>query len=186
MATIDQYFVTCSRPRWQQFCNIKLAQRIIIIGVIIWILHGIPFLVFYNYVASPTTNKITCTDTNYIFDQYRTFVIILTLIGYLPILIVALFGLMAYRNVQQIAYRTVPLVRRNLDKQLTVMVLVQVVANIFTLLPFTTVDAVVTSKILSVDPVTQAKVQFAITVTLIISYITFAVNIEGLAFNFFV
>jgi hypothetical protein len=84
---------------------------------------------------------------------------------------------MAYHNVQQLAYLAVPLVRRNLDKQLTVMVLVQVVANIFTLLPFTTVDAVLTSKILSVDPVSQAKLQFAVIVTLIISYITFAVNI---------
>jgi hypothetical protein len=96
---------------------------------------------------------------------------------YLPIVIAALFGLMAYHNGKQLAYHTVPLVRRNLDKQLTVMILVQVVANIFTLLPFTTVDAIVTSKILSVDPVNQAKLQFAVTVTLIISYITFAVSI---------
>jgi hypothetical protein len=177
LATIDQYFATCSRPRWQQFCNIKLAQRIIIISVIIWVLHGIPYLVYYDHITSPTTNKITCTNTNYIFEQYRIFGIILVLIGYLPIAIVALFGLMAYRNVRQIAYRTVPLVRRRLDKQITVMVLVQVVANIFTLLPFTTVDAVATSKILTVDPVTQAKLQFATIVTLILSYITFAVGI---------
>jgi len=177
LATIDQYFATCSRPRWQQLCNIKLAQRIIIISVIIWVLHGIPYLIYYDHIVSPTTNKITCTNTNYIFEQYRIFGIILILIGYLPIAIVALFGLMAYRNVRQIAYRTVPLVRRQLDKQITVMVLVQVVANIFTLLPFTTVDAVATSKILTVDPVTQAKLQFATIVTLILSYITFAVSI---------
>jgi hypothetical protein len=117
-------------------------------------------------------------NTNYIFDQYRAYVIVLVLIGYLPIVIAASFGLMAYRNVQEIAYRAVPLVRRNLDKQLTVMVLVQVVVNTFTILVFTTVVAVSKNKNLTVDPVIQAKVQFAITVTLILSYITFAVSIE--------
>jgi hypothetical protein len=94
---------------------------------------------------------------------------------------------LAYRNVQQIAYRTVPLVRRQLDKQITVMVLVQAVVNIFTLLPFTTVYAIVTSKIHIFDSVTQQKLQFAVTVTLILSFITFAVSIyKGLELNFFV
>jgi hypothetical protein len=178
LATIDQYFATCSRPRWRQFCNIKLAHRIIIISVIIWMLHGIPYLVFYNHFVSPTTNKITCMNTNYIFEQYRTFFVVLVLIGYLPIVIAGLFGLMAYRNVQEIAYRTVPLVRRHLDKQLTVMALVQVVVNSFTVLIFTTVDAVSTNKNLTADPIIQAKILFAITVTLIFSYVTFAVSIE--------
>jgi hypothetical protein len=120
---------------------------------------------------------VTCIDTNNIFEQYRIFGIILVLIGYLPIIIVALFGLMAYRNVQQIAYRTVPLVRRRLDKQLTVMVLVQVVVNILTQLPFTTVDAISMNKNLTADPVIRAKIGFAITVTLILAYGTFAVSI---------
>jgi hypothetical protein len=177
LATIDQYCATCSRPRLQQLCNIKLAQRLIIISIMVWVLHTIPFLVFYNLVVSTTTNQVTCIDTNNIYEQYRIFGIILVLIGYLPIVIVALFGLMAYRNVQQIAYRTVPLVRRQLDKQLTVMVLVQVVVNILTLLPFTTVYAIATSQDLTVDPVLQAKFLFAITVTLIVSYTAFAVCI---------
>jgi hypothetical protein len=30
LATIDQYFATCTRLRWQQWSNIKLAQRLII------------------------------------------------------------------------------------------------------------------------------------------------------------
>jgi hypothetical protein len=54
---------------------------------------------------------------------------------------------------------------------------VQVVVNSFTVLVYTTVDAVSTNKNLTVDPAIQAKLQFAVTVTLIISYITFAVNI---------
>ncbi|CAF1470681.1 unnamed protein product [Rotaria sordida] len=41
----------------------------------------------------------------------------------------------SYRNVQQIAYRTVPLVRRELDKQLTVIVLVHVFYDVIVVMP---------------------------------------------------
>ena len=30
LATIDQYFATCSRPHWQQWCNLKVAKRLVI------------------------------------------------------------------------------------------------------------------------------------------------------------
>jgi hypothetical protein len=50
-------------------------------------------------------------------------------------MIVILFGILAYRNVQQIAYRAVPLVRRELDKQLTVMVLVEVLCDVIFVTP---------------------------------------------------
>ena len=56
--------------------------------------------------------------------------------GTLPVTIMVLFGLLAYFNVRNLAYRTVPLIRRELDKQLTQMVLVQVIYNFFVLIPF--------------------------------------------------
>ena len=46
-----------------------------------------------------------------------------------------IFGVLSYRNIQRIAYRTIPLVRRELDKQLTVMVLVQVFCAVLALTP---------------------------------------------------
>jgi hypothetical protein len=116
LATMDQYFATCSRVHWQQWCNIKLAQRLVIVVIIFWLLHGIPNVVFYNHVVSSATNTVTCINTNYVFVQYRIFVILLVLIGYLPTMIAGLFGWMAYQNVQQLARRTVPLVRRELDQ----------------------------------------------------------------------
>lgn len=53
----------------------------------------------------------------------------------IPIISMTIFGLLANRNVQQIAYRTVPLVRRELDKQLIAMILVQVFYDVTTMLP---------------------------------------------------
>jgi hypothetical protein len=48
-ATIDQFLATCSNPRWYQWNNIKIARYIVIGAVILWILHGIPFLIYYNH-----------------------------------------------------------------------------------------------------------------------------------------
>ena len=167
LAMIDQYFATCSRPHWQQWCNIKLAHRLILIVIIFWMLHGIPYVIFHDHVVSSTTRRTICTITNSTFAQYRLFMIVLILLGYLPAIITAIFGWMAYRNVQQISYRTIPLVRRELDKQLTVMVLVHVLINIFTLLPYATVSVVAS----------YTNLQVISTITLIVFYITFAVSI---------
>jgi hypothetical protein len=71
----------------------------------------------------------------------------------------------------------VPLVRRQLDKQLTVMVLLQVVVNILTQLPYTTVGAIALNENFTTDPVIRATIQFAIIVTRTIAYVTYAVSI---------
>ncbi|CAF1691310.1 unnamed protein product, partial [Adineta ricciae] len=47
-----------------------------------------------------------------------------------------------FRNVQELTYRTIPIVRRELDEQLAKMVLIQVIVNIFTLLPNTIVSTI--------------------------------------------
>lgn len=56
--------------------------------------------------------------------------------GVLPLTLMGLFGLLAYHNVRSLAYRTIPLVRRELDKQITKMVLVQVIYNIIVTSPY--------------------------------------------------
>jgi hypothetical protein len=85
------------------------------------ILYAIPYLVSLDHILSSSTNKVAWPNTNYIFVQYLTFVILLVLIGYVPVVIRASFGWMSNRNVQQLAHRTLRLVRHELDKQLTNM-----------------------------------------------------------------
>ena len=77
--------------------------------VIIWIVHEIQVLLYYDYIT-------------------------------------VLLAILAYRNVQQIAYRTAPLVRRELDKQLTVMALVQVFYNAIIIIPFGITDILMNFK----------------------------------------
>jgi hypothetical protein len=86
---------------------------------------------------------------------------------------------MAYHNTQQLAYYTTPLVRRELDKQLTVMVLVQVLVNSFTLLPYTIVYTLMLNKNINNNPIVQARVQLSSDITLILYFLYFAVSING-------
>ncbi|CAF1023593.1 unnamed protein product [Adineta steineri] len=180
LATIDQYLATCSRVHWQQLCKIKLAYRLVLISTLIWILHGIPYLIYFNDVLSSSTNQTSCVSVNSIFNNYRNNFFIVVLIGYLPMIIASLFGLLAYHNLQQMSHRTIPLIRRELDKQLTTMVLVQVIVNIFTLLPYTTINAITTNPNLANDSNIQEKLQFALTIINPFYYAYFSVSINEL------
>jgi hypothetical protein len=160
LAIIDQYLATSYYLRWQQWCNIKLAHRITSIFIIIWTLHGIPSLIFNNQIISPLTNTTICQVTNYIFNRYLSYGYYLTLNNILP-LITIVFGIMAYYNARNLVHRTIPLVRRELDKQLTVMVLVQVLISFCTLVPFSINNIFTIVNTFPNDPVIQAKISLA-------------------------
>ncbi|CAF1454665.1 unnamed protein product, partial [Rotaria sordida] len=116
-----------------------------------------------------TTGKLICTVTNPIFDRYTAYGNIVILGKILPISITFLFGCLAYRNVQQLSHRTLPLVRRQLDKQLTVMVLVQVIVAFFTVLPNTITYPFTISPQLTRDPFTSSLLQFINSLTICLS-----------------
>jgi hypothetical protein len=177
-ATIDQFFATCSNPRLQQLSNIKLAHRLTAAFTIFWILYAIPCLVYYTQTLSSATGTITCTVVYRIFQQYNTYFTMLMLEGILPFIITILFGSMAYYNVRQIAYRTVPLVRHELDKQLTTMVLVQVFYNTFVFAPFIIMTVVGINTSTIQDKVIVAELQFANLISFTIFYLYFAVSLN--------
>ncbi|CAF1582014.1 unnamed protein product [Adineta steineri] len=177
LAIIDQYLATSSRVQWRQWCNIKIARRLVLLFVLIWIIHNIPYLMYYDYVISKTTGQVTCINTNNIFQQYAIYGTTLIIGKVTPISITFVFGLLAYNNVQQLGYRTVPLVRRELDKQLTVMILVLIVFAFFTNIPYTIALIVSTIPQFTLDPVLSAQIQFATLVTTYLVYIYFAVSV---------
>jgi hypothetical protein len=178
LATIDQFFATCDRVRWQQWSNIKLAQRLIVVSVIFWIIYDIPYLIFYNHVVSATTGVISCVNSNTIFLKYHAYMGGLILSGGLPLLVTFVFGMLAFKNVRQLAYRTVPLVRRELDKQLTNMVLIQVVFSFFAFLPYTIAAVLPFVTNLNSDPITSAELNLATNTCGHIYYMYFAVSIN--------
>ncbi len=179
LAIIDQFLATCVRVYWQQWSNIKLAQRLIIISSVFWILYDIPYLIFYQQTLSLTTGKINCGPTNMIFRQYNIYINNIILTGGLPIFIAVLFGSLAFRNVRQIAYRTVPLVRRELDKQLTNMVLVLVVFSFLFVAPYVISSVFPLATNISSNPFSSTQLSAVILIATCFYYLYFAVSMNS-------
>jgi hypothetical protein len=176
VATIDQFLATCSNPRWQQWSNMKVAHRILVVCIFVWAVHGIPYWVYFNPIHSNTTGTITCMSSNDIFQQYHVNGVVDVLIGFLPVSIISLFGLLAYYNVENLAYRTVPLVRRELDKQLTVIVLMQALFAFLVIVPYLIVNILNSDPRTVHDPTNAERLNFALSLTLCIYNLNFTVS----------
>ncbi|CAF2430015.1 unnamed protein product [Rotaria sp. Silwood2] len=179
LATIDQFLATSLHVHWQQFFNIKKAYSLCVLFFIFWLLHGIPTLIWYNLSLLPTTGKLICTITNPVFELYIAYGYLLILTAILPICITVLFGFLAYWNVRQIPYRTVPLFRRELDKQLTSMVLVQVVFNCIIILPYIICLFLVDTVNPNTVSINISDLNFAQNISTIIYYLYFAVSMSS-------
>jgi hypothetical protein len=177
-ATIDQYWATSSHQRWQQWCNIKLARCLSAICVVVWVLHGIPYFIYFDHIVMFPTNNIICGMTSDTFRKYRNYISIPVIGRVIPLTLTFIFGLLAYRNVRQLTYRTVPLVRRELDKQLTTMVLLQVVFTWFAIIPHFIVSMIMSNTSLTKDPVIAAQLQLASILTVCLYYMYFAVSLN--------
>ncbi|UJR20202.1 hypothetical protein I4U23_023333 [Adineta vaga] len=91
----------------------------------------------------------------------------------LPLIIASVFGILTYYNVKQIPYRTVPLVRRELDKQLTIMILIQDAFTVITLLPIITLGFISLNPNVNQDPLANAEFQLANVIAVMFYYLYF-------------
>ena len=182
LATIDQYLATCSRVRWQRWNDIKVAQRLIAFFFVVWLAEQIPTLIFYNQTYSTASNRTVCVITDSHFALFNNYFTIYALWFILPLLMTILFASMAFRNVQQIAYRTIPLVRRELDKQLTVMVLLEVLLNCLTVAPNIITYTLIFTNGFRDQPIIMARISFVYTISLWLYYLYFAVCFTSFLF----
>jgi hypothetical protein len=173
LATIDQYISTSTYPYWQQWRNMKKARILTIIFCLIWLLEESPCLIYYDIITS--IGKASCTILNTFFQKINTYLNIFVFIGILPIFVTVLFGLLAYNNIQKLSHRTVPIIRRELDKQLTVMVLLQVIFNFFFVMPYC-IMTIIYSTFKSNDLNTAAQIEFMYILSICLYYLTFAVS----------
>jgi len=175
LATIDQYLATCTHRYWQRYCQIKLACRIFVFVTIIMIFEQSPTLVFYTH-SSPING--TCLILNKYFDKFNLFFNRAILWYSLPILVNLLFGILAYCNIKQITYRTIPLVRRELDKQLTMMVFIQVLLNFLIIIPSLIIGII----LFRTTSLNQQQIQAAHAINSCVFYFYFAVRIKTIFF----
>ena len=177
LATIDQYLATCFRPHWQQWSSIKLTRRLALVFIIFWLIDQIPTLIFYEHVLT-ASNTIVCTIINPIFSKFNMYFNQVFLWTVVSLFLTSLFGILSFYNIKHLAYRTIPLVRRELDKQLTTMVLVQCIFNILALVPSITIHILNLNETLETDKTKAAQIYLSYTSTVWLYYLYYAVSLE--------
>ncbi|CAF1262936.1 unnamed protein product [Adineta steineri] len=127
LSTINQFLVTSRSARLRQLSNMKLVYRTIIIIIIFWIVHGTPTLIFANIESG------TCIIDNSILSMYYVYVHFWSFCTIIPIGILIIFGILAYRNM-----RLLTNVRQlhGIDRQLTLMVCGQVLLILIGVAPY--------------------------------------------------
>ena len=96
----------------------------------------------------------------------------------IPLSVMIIFGLLAYKNVRVFEHRTVPLVRRRHEMQLTFMVLIQVIFNAFTTTPSFIIRFISSATTLDENPTTAAQLRFIGALTSVIYYLYYTVGLN--------
>ncbi|CAF0865567.1 unnamed protein product [Adineta steineri] len=128
---VDQFFSTNHRVHLRQMCTLKLGRYLSFVFICFAIIHGIALGSSYN--IQPTFG---CIISDHTWVQYSTYFFYPVLFGFLPIIIASLFSMLAYHNVRHMVRRQLPIVRRKLDKQITAMVLMRVIAFVCLVVPY--------------------------------------------------
>ncbi|CAF0844141.1 unnamed protein product [Adineta steineri] len=168
LAIIDQYFATCTRIRRQRWSNIKVAHCLTLIVSIILTAQGVLYSIYFRQISP--VNTAICISVNHNFLLYHTYGYFLVLGNLFP-LIAVIFGIMAYRNARTLTTRVNPLVRRELDKQLTIMVLVEICVYVCTQIPYSITNGFI-SLSTDHDPVFVAQFNLINAITLTINILS--------------
>lgn len=169
LATIDQYLITSQHVWCRRLSNLKNAHRVSFAIVMIWWLHGTLWVYFQE--MSPITG--TCRYINNAAFLYAVLFVCILLCA-MNISIMMIFGTLAYRNIR----RTTTLNRLRADRQLTIMVFIQVLLTIIGLIPYGASCAYALATINTPKTFDQiAKENLASTVTYLFGSITYGVSI---------
>jgi hypothetical protein len=167
LATIDQFLATSQSAYLRRYSKIELAHRIVLVVIVVWYLQGIPWILFQN--ISPISN--TCVRANAVYAVYVA-IYLLVVLSVIPVLIMIVFGYLAYRNIQL----TIALAEQRADRQLTRMTLIQVVLVVISIVPYginNTYDLITAATTKDVDR--QLKESFVSTVVSLITYLYYMV-----------
>ena len=103
----------------------RSARRHIAFTCIVWFLHGI-----FTFIYSDS-NQYICLIINTAFSKYFAYVHSVILDGFLPLIIMITFSLLAFFKIRTIvASRQVTHVRLSRDRQLTTMTLFHVLSAV--------------------------------------------------------
>ncbi|CAF1034596.1 unnamed protein product [Adineta steineri] len=174
-SAVDQFFSTNHRFNVRQMCTLKLGRYFAFIFICFAIIHSIALGSSYN--IQPT---LGCVLSNYVAVQYSTYFFFPILIGLLPIVVASSFSILAYHNVRHIVRRQLPIVRRKLDKQITAMVLMRVIAFVCLTLSFNAY------RIYTINFPTSQSMPMAYAISRLTQAIFISINIINYMISFYI
>ncbi|CAF1256604.1 unnamed protein product [Adineta steineri] len=163
LASIDQFLLV----KYQYLTSLKLAISFITIACLIWSIHGIFFVLFWNSIDG------VCSITNITFDMYITYFHFPILLGFLPLTIMILCSFPAFINARKLASRQINIIRLSCDRQLTAMTLSQIAFIVITTIPFIT-TYIFLLNMKSTDKEYNARMYLVHTITTYVYYTTYA------------
>lgn len=114
LASIDRFLISSRKDKLSQ---IKLTKISIIIIILFWIGHSIPYLIYADLIRNSSTGSISCSlIPNQVYSIYRTYIVLPIYLGLFPTLILGSTGLLTYHNLKQMNIDTR---RKSIQRQLT-------------------------------------------------------------------
>ncbi|CAF1468701.1 unnamed protein product [Adineta ricciae] len=130
--TIDQYFSTNHRFYIRRLSTMEYAYAFIVLILCLSSIHGFLFVIYSEIRPS----LFGCSIYDEVVKKYLSYVYYPLISNALPLFITITFSLLSYRNVRRIIRKQISLIRRQLDQQLTAMVLSRVISLILFGLPY--------------------------------------------------
>lgn len=127
LATIDQFLVTSQNAGFRQWSNMTIARRASLCVIITWWIHGSLWLYFQD--MSPITGVCVYIDTKFLI---YAIIFIFFVLCFVHMIIMSTFSILAYQNVR----KTTALARQNIDRQMVIMVSLQVLLTLIGLGPY--------------------------------------------------
>lgn len=174
-AMIDQYLLTPGNVRLRQFSAVKIAHRLVSMTFVLSVLQSLPLIIYNQISVSKTTNITSCSiSNNLVYRSYVTYFVTSFLLGIIPTLIMIVFAVLAYANINYLHQEQM---RTQIQQQLTRMVSAQSLFILLGMIAYTaqTVYALVTVST-SKSTLRQGQENVALTVTGTLSYTAYAFN----------
>jgi hypothetical protein len=127
-ACIDRFLITSNRVSFRAFSTLKRAKYLMFFSIIFWILFAIPAPIMTTIVNGQ------CISTGIAAAIYSVNSIIF--IGFMPTILSAIFGYLAYRNMKQMKNRIQPVAQNTINATVSIQpreqdLLIIVIAEIF-------------------------------------------------------
>lgn len=132
--SMDTFFSSSRSVFWRRKSNMKVARFLVLGSLCIWILLIIPYFLFQELIFNVSTGTYRCVTINGNYALFRSYFVVVGLYFIIPIIVVSIFGLLTYRQLQRLTAQQ----RRSLsalNKQMARMVLFQIIVVLIFIAP---------------------------------------------------